>query len=117
MLHFLKKKKKHQKKHFRDVPKSFTIGLCTIAPFSGYSLLNLNLPFTLSLKEVRGCFLMSGVRMLHFLRMSRLMEIHSNPPILYTMAWDAPESLTVCYNVQNISRLIHLTRFCSISSS
>ena len=53
-----------------------------IAPASGHALLNLNLPFKLILMRFEVCFLMSGVRMLHFLK-DIMMYIHSNPQILY----------------------------------
>ena len=39
-----------------------------IAPSSGHILLNLELPFKMILRRIEVVFLMSGVRMLHFLK-------------------------------------------------
>ena len=62
-------------KIFQDaLPENLTIGLYMyihVSPFSDHSLLTLILPFKVLLlfcffKEVWGCFLMSGMTMLHF---------------------------------------------------
>ena len=62
-------RKLHKTNIFGKPPRELYIELCIyIAPSSGHELLKLNLPFKLILKEVWDCFLMSGVRMLHFLK-------------------------------------------------
>ena len=55
-----------------------------IAPSSGHTSFNFNMPFKLILiKEMWGCFLMSGVKILHFLKdWWKSIPIHQN----YTMA-------------------------------
>ena len=50
------------------IPPKFYHRVMHIAPSSGHEWLNLNLPFTLISKEVWGCSLMSGVRILQFLK-------------------------------------------------
>ena len=68
---------------FSGCPRKFYHRVIYIAPSCGHISLNFNTPFTLILKEVWGCFLMSAVRMLHFLKeWWKLIQIH----LYYTMA-------------------------------
>ena len=62
----------------------FYLILMYIAPSSGHILLNLiKYAFYIDSKKVWGCFLMSGVRMLHFLKdWWKLIQFHQ----YYTMA-------------------------------
>ena len=53
-----------------------------IAPSSGHISLNCNMPFKLIVRRFEVVFLMSGTRANAAL-FERLIEIHSNPPILY----------------------------------
>ena len=54
-----------------------------IAPSSGHTSFNFNMPFKLILRTMWGCFLMSGVKILHFLKdWWKSIPIHQN----YTMA-------------------------------
>ena len=52
-----------------------------IAPSSDYQLLTLNQPFKVILRKFEVVFWCSRVRMMYFFK--RLMNIHSNQPILY----------------------------------
>ena len=48
-----------------------------IAPSSGHILFDLNMPLEMDSKEVWGCFLMSGMRMLWFLKdIWKFIQIH-----------------------------------------
>ena len=65
-IHFLRKLHKTK---ILGCPRKFShrVMYIHVAPSSGHISLNSNMPFRLILKkEVCGCFLMSGVRMLHF---------------------------------------------------
>ena len=68
---------------FRDAPPKIYHRLMYIAPSSGHILLNLNLPFKLILKRFE---VVSDVWSENVALFERLMEIHSNPPILHYMA-------------------------------
>ena len=68
---------------FSGCPRKFYHRFMYIAPSSGHALLNLNVPLKFDSKEVWGCFLMSGVRMLLFLKdWWKFIQIHQ----YYTMA-------------------------------
>ena len=94
--------RKLQKITFSGCPPKFYHILMYIAPSSGHILLNLYFHFKfILLKEVWGCFLMSGVRMLHFLKdWWKFIQIHQ----YYTMAlrqswiqwWKMPVSVPHC---------------------
>ena len=69
---------------FWRAPENFTIGLCLyIAPASDHSLLTISLPSRVILRRFEVVFVMSGVRMLHFLKdWYKFIQIHQ----YYTMA-------------------------------
>ena len=54
-----------------------------IAPSSGHISLNFDYVCLIGSKEVWGCFLMSGLWSENAALFERMMEIHSNSPILY----------------------------------
>ena len=67
---------------FSGCPRKFYHRVMYIAPSSGHISLNFNTP-KIDSKEVWGCFLMSGVRMLHFLKdWWKFIQIHQ----YYTVA-------------------------------
>ena len=63
-----------------------------IAPSSVHALLNLNLPFRLVLRR-----LFSDVWSENAAPIERLVEIHSNPPILYIILWLMFKNTESCY--------------------
>ena len=64
-------------------PREFSHRDMYIAPSSGHTSFDFNMPFKLILMEMWGCFLMSGVKILHFLKdWWKSIPIHQS----YTMA-------------------------------
>ena len=71
------------KRTFLGCPRKFYHRVMYIAPSSGHELLKLNLPFKIYSNDFCGCFLMSGVRMLQFLKFWwKFIQIHE----YYTVA-------------------------------
>ena len=91
----------------------------TLAPSSGHILLNLYLPFKLNLTRFEVAFLMSGVRMLHFLKdLWKFIWIHQ----YYTMAltiitlFKALSLKQTCFSLE-IGGFCGTISFCSLNFS
>ena len=102
-------RKLHLTKHFWDAPENST--MMYIAPSSGHISLNFNRPFQLILRWFEVAFWCLGWSENAAL-FERLMEIHSNPPILYygfnTMILAQKFQDHKCYTTLSIKRNLSL---------
>ena len=84
---------------FSGCPRKFYHRVMYRAPSSGHISLNFNMPFKLILRRFWGCFLMSGVRMLHFLKdWWKFIQIHQ----YYTMALTMFSLVKLCATILKV---------------